>query len=119
MPDTLHTRLVASLNARLERARAALEVEPFYTISTADGEPATKADASPLILHLGEHFPATEIRRVEALLRVVERHTPVLELKAVRPYCAAHLAPAWGDRPDWPCDDIRDLAVGEGIEVGG
>ena len=91
MPDDLHSLLVASLTARLERARAALN---------APSDPGTIHDLptghGPWAEFDRHNDPATEIRRVEALLRVVNFAAKLPSLQWL----------------------LRDLAAGEGIEVG-
>lgn len=106
-PADLHTRLLAALDARLERARAQARIW------------AAPCDECG-------YAPDAETRRVEALRRVVERHAPDVDWpnstypedqrKAICPYCRDPLD------DDvvvfYPCPDISDLAAGEGIEVG-
>lgn len=130
MLDDLHARLVAALRARLEVARAATPgpwtwgpidltrsgklaltgpgMQPVVKAASADLWPST-FDAT----FIAANDPATEIRRVEALLRVAERHVPPVMIgnaPAVCDFCID------AGITDWPCPDIRDLAAGEGIE---
>ena len=145
MPD-LHSLLVASLTARLERARAAtpgpwnvLEVDG-RSVETAEGEIVVAAVAARKLwptavdaAFIAGCDPATEIRRVEAALRVVERHAPdsdngrcvfCVEWCDCTDGCITRdqeieaLDDCIHGNRDWPCPDIRDLAAGEGIEVG-
>ena len=107
MPD-LHSLLVASLTARLERARAATRVDwDGWVIATS------MATDSRLAALIDDHEPELEIRRVEAALRVVQDCVHFIE------------ATAGGDRDEANAavaqaltDILRDLAAGEGIEVG-
>ena len=132
MPD-LYSLLVASLTARLERARAATP-GPWneggigdygWSVHFDGGDPVNlrgveteddeqgKADAA----FIAANDPATEIRRVEAALRVVARHVPTSV--HYEPGCCAWCCDHDGQGlMPYPCDDIRDLAAGEGIEVG-
>ncbi|HEX6968919.1 MAG TPA: hypothetical protein VF174_08955 [Micromonosporaceae bacterium] len=107
--NDLHTRLVAALQARLERARAAKLRTGWYPADWLCREtemPPTDG------VFIAANDPATEIRRVEALLQVVERHAPEVVTYAL------------GDEnvechecaESYPCWDIRDIAAGEGIE---
>jgi hypothetical protein len=90
MPDTLHARLVAALNARLERARAAggapweATVPGMVHVAAAAirddklrfgrlGYVATVEHEHDRA-HIAANDPAAVIRQTEALLRVVERH---------------------------------------------
>jgi hypothetical protein len=148
MADDLHARLSAAIRARLEVARATatpglwtahgLDMDPW--VADEGGSPVasfTQAFSEGLIpldvedaRHIAANNPAATIRRCEALLRVVERHAPEPHPSPTRPgviqcgYCAeqCHSRSGLGcDTPAdavWPCLDIRDLAAGEGIEVG-
>lgn len=115
-PVTGDRVIPAHLVERWERQIAT----PYADLSEREKDSDREQVDRYLPLVIAANDPATEIRRVEALLRVVERHAPEYDMavRAITPHCAAHLAPAWGDRQPWPCDDIRDLAAGEGIEVG-
>lgn len=131
----LHTRLLAALDARLERARAAT---PFWRGVRALIGHALSDDERAFI---AASDPATEIRRVEALRRVVERHAPMQESWTVPPkyetgtfgmrvtepareasWTVCSGCECWTNvgegHKEWPCADVRDLAAGEGIEVG-
>lgn len=136
MPDDLHALLVSSLTARLERARAAtpgpwaiwrdLDHQGFFTVGDEagiipEGQQMTEGECNPTAhvyvepdaAFIAANDPAAEIRRVEALLRVVERHAPEVVTYAggvVNTECRECEAV-------WPCPTIRDLASGEGIEV--
>lgn len=123
MPD-LHARLTAALQARLEVARAATP-GPWTCVVMPDSERRIRNDDGATVLavpkgaiadedidHFAANDPATEIRRVEALLRVVERHARAT-VAGVCDWCSND---QWVARA--PCPDIRDLAAGEGIEVG-
>lgn len=136
MSPDLHTRLLAALDERLEIARAAtpgpwhlgldgrsvMAPDDFvvhdYVVPSigARKEWPSREDAR----HIRHNDPASEIRRVEALRRVVERHAPEVIEWALAPasvQCRACQYP-YASEDDYPCDVIRDLAAGEGIEVG-
>lgn len=93
----LHDRLVESLTARLQRARAA---ERYWGGVRVESRTRTEED------YVLANDPATEIRQVEALLRVVETHGPD---EVITGMCYAGCGSS-------PCLTIRDLAAGEGIE---
>ena len=135
MPDDLHARLTAALRARLDVARAAtpgpwaiwrdLDHQGFYTVGDEagvipEGQQMAEGECNPTAhvyvewdaRFIAANDPATEIRRAEALLRVVERHARAT-VAGVCDWCSND---QWVARA--PCPDIRDLAAGEGIEVG-
>lgn len=102
MPDTLHTRLLAALDERLERARAATpgpwivddpnggDHLPFWmVINDAFVNPPTDDETPWLAVevhtgvegdarHIAANAPDVEIRRVEALRRVVAEYQRAL-----------------------------------------
>lgn len=129
-PD-LHTRLLAALDERLERARAAtpgpwgpfdengdFELSygdfgwschgPAGGIETEDSEQG-KAD----VCFIAATDPTTEIRRVEALRRVVEAYK-----EAVAFYNAPENRHIPAGEVQGLLTAIKILAAGEGIEVG-
>jgi hypothetical protein len=126
----LHERLVAALRARLEVARA-LGGETWYPAfySSMDEwrvrdrrtqEPRAEVvdddSAERRAQFIVANDPATEIRRVEALLRVVERHAPQIYDEEHQLWNCAWCSDYYDQYPVYPCKDIRDLAAGEGIE---
>lgn len=138
MPDTLHARLRAAVEERLAAARAATpgpwRWSPNYGdpyVADAGGIPvAPPPIQSPDAEFIAANDPAATVRRCEALLRVVERHAPEVDRQwgpktdpktgeladaVVDEYCRWCID---GGHSQWPCPDIRDLAAGEGIEVG-
>jgi hypothetical protein len=99
-------------------ALAAAEVKPFYTISTADGEPATKGPyAGPLVHHIANHDPARALREVAAKRAILDDYdvaavsvaaavdTPLagatrLQLR-IRSEAVRAIAAIYVDRPGW------------------
>lgn len=133
----LHARLVAALQARLEVARAAtpgpwaiwrdLDHQGFYTVGDEagvipEGQQETEDECNPTAhvyvewdaKFIAANDPATEIRRVEAKLRVVEAYEAALATAEVAE--GTVLAGAAKLRVATYEAVIRDLAAGEGIE---
>lgn len=134
--DDLHSRLISSLQAQLEVAKAARGERWergadgwIYGADSADviWAPGGQTNTPDTVgTHLLANDPASTIRKIEALLRVVQRHehtqhqvwgpnydpdTGELRDAEVDTECAV-----CGYVND-VCPDLRDLAAGEGIEV--
>lgn len=105
--NDLHSRLVSSLTARLDRARAATRFWPGVRV-----ESATRAEEDYVLAN----DPVAEIRRVEATLRVVQRHAPCSDCNGDGgDYVHATMCHACAEVGEY-CGLVLALAAGEGIE---
>lgn len=135
----LHERLVAALTARLEVARAATP-GPWYALANGSvthagheeslhgsrwgmyvvastGAHSTRKPSDPDAAFIATTDPAAEIRRVEALLRVVALHVDEHLCQTIKDggMFEDELVTALF-RDSESCPTLRDLAAGEGIE---
>jgi len=117
----LHSRVREALQERLVLAQTAASATNRATwyepasgvVSVGDGDlcELIPTDDSRLSRHMVANDPASTIRRAEAGLRTLDRHSP----RMVR-YTGGmrNVECACGETA--PCVEVRELAAGEGIE---
>lgn len=143
--NDLHSRLVSSLTARLDRARAATpgpwhtpgpdsvgqwviyddqwavaEVRAYSHDDPMSNKPGARGpayiDSDANAAYIAANAPDVEIRRVEATLRVVQRHAPCSDCNGDGgDYVHATMCHACAEVGEY-CGLVLALAAGEGIE---
>jgi len=118
-PEDIHTRLVAKVNERLERAKAAhrSDLKPGWW-NNGGGVVGLRREVNAF---LAANDPATVIRHCEADLRRLERHAPDRHYDGTF-VCSANCS-VWSEpAEEWlpaphPCTEIRDLAYAYGVSL--
>lgn len=111
----LHDRIRAAIEARRQRAQAALH-GPYESLLMTWPRMTGRA---VFLEFIAAEDPATVLRHVDRDLKVLERHKQVVAEGWGKDALVCELT--WmasdGWPIDWPCDDIRDLAEAYGVEI--
>ncbi len=110
MSTGLHTQLDEAIRARLELARAVIAFGPYEATLGVH----SKALSDALTALIVANSPATVIRLCQRDLRVLERHAELPDSWGSCAWCLG-ADPRGPALVDYPCIEVRDLAVAYGL----